>query len=137
MIGDIPSGKAGQEAVEVEFSYNLNGILEVTAVILSTRKKASIEINMMNRQQEQEEEEIRTDVSGWKKAPGAEEFRSIIRKVERILKKPEMNGKPLYREDLEEALYLLKKALLEEDVTAAAAMEEELLDILEERQDGR
>ncbi|MCI7100408.1 MAG: Hsp70 family protein [Lachnospiraceae bacterium] len=137
MIGDIPSGKAGQEAVEVEFSYNLNGILEVTAVILSTMKKASIEINMMNRQNEQEEEEIRTDVSGWKKASGAEEFRSIIRKVERILKKPEMNGKPLYREDLEKALYLLKKALLEEDMITAAAMEEELLDILEELQDGR
>lgn len=137
MIGDIPSGKAGQEAVEVEFSYNLNGILEVTAVILSTMRKASIEINMMNRQNEQEEEEIRTDVSGWKKASGAEEFRSIIRKVERILKKPEMNGKPLYREDLEKALYLLKKALLEEDMITAAAMEEELLDILEELQDGR
>lgn len=128
MIHGIPPRKAREEQVEVQFSYDLNGMLEVSAVIVSTGAKASIEINMLKEQ----EEEQRIDVSGWKEAPGADRFRAVIRKAERILKKQGTDDLAFYYEDLEECVYLLKKALIENDMDAAGEMEEELLDLLEE-----
>ena len=44
----IPVNKAGDEEVEVTFKYNINGILEVTAKIVSTGMTASTRINMMD-----------------------------------------------------------------------------------------
>lgn len=38
---------------------------------------------------------------------------------------------PLYKEDLEDALYELKCALIEEDLERAEDLEEEILDMLE------
>lgn len=44
----IPVNKAGDEEIEVTFKYNINGILEVTAKIVSTGMTASTRINMMD-----------------------------------------------------------------------------------------
>lgn len=44
----IPVNKAGDEEVDVTFKYNINGILEVTAKIVSTGMTASTRINMMD-----------------------------------------------------------------------------------------
>ncbi|QDT65549.1 Hsp70 family protein [Calycomorphotria hydatis] len=40
IVGDIPSGPAGQE-VDVRFTYDLNGVLEAEATVVATGKKAS------------------------------------------------------------------------------------------------
>ncbi len=81
MIEGIPPKKAGKESVTVEFSYNQNGILDVRAVIESTGEDRAIQINMMDIA---DKEEI--DVSNWKDAEGAAEYRTIIRKAERLIK---------------------------------------------------
>jgi len=39
---------------------------------------------------------------------------------------------PLYREDLEMAVYELKAALVEEDLETAEELEEEIMDMLDE-----
>lgn len=44
VLGGIPANKAGAEAVEVTYRYNLNGILEVTAKCVSTAKEMSVTI---------------------------------------------------------------------------------------------
>ncbi len=46
LLEGVPLGKAGDEAVEVRFHYNLNGILEVTAICLSNQK--SMQVNMQD-----------------------------------------------------------------------------------------
>lgn len=46
LLEGVPPGKAGDEAVEVRFHYNLNGILEVTAMCLSNHK--SMQVNMQD-----------------------------------------------------------------------------------------
>jgi molecular chaperone HscC len=40
-VQGIPRGPAGQQGVDVRFTYDLNGVLEVEATIQSTRQKAS------------------------------------------------------------------------------------------------
>lgn len=126
----IPEKPAGKEQIEVEFAYNLNGMLEVRAQIVSTGEEASVKINMMEQASEDMEEVV--DVSKWKESPYAKQFRTVIRRAERRLKNEEILDMPLYREDLEDALYELKAALVEEDLETAEDLEEEILDLLEE-----
>lgn len=44
-IPNLPSAPAGREPVEVEFSYDLNGILNVRATVLSTGKESTLTIS--------------------------------------------------------------------------------------------
>lgn len=63
-IEGIPSRRAGLEKIEVSFSYNLNGMLNVEAYIPSTGNAAKITIDMLNQDDKKEQ---RIDVSNWKK----------------------------------------------------------------------
>lgn len=127
-VQGIPPKRAGEEQIEIEFSYNLNGMLGVVATITSTRARAAIKINMM----EGEELDERIDVSKWKEASAAVQYRSLVRKAERMMKRPEIKEDTFFYDDLEEAVYLLKKAILEDNMRAAGEMEEELKDMLGE-----
>ncbi len=128
-IHGIPAKKAKAERINVEFSYNLNGMLNVTATIPSTGADASIEINMM---QEQDSEEETVDVSAWKEAPHAKQFRTIIRRAERMLKDPKVQEDPLLAEDLDAAIYDLKEAILSDDLELAGVCESDLMYLLDE-----
>lgn len=131
LIHGIPPKKARKERILVEFSYNLNGMLNVKASIPSTGADASIEINMMQDSQTGQE---KTDVSGWKDTPGARQFRTIIRRAERMLNDPRIQNNPdysEYKEDLEDNIYQLKESLVLDDTHMAEVYEENLLDLLE------
>lgn len=128
VVQDIPIQKAGEEKIGVEFSYNMNGMLDVKATILSTKADASIKINML----ETRETEEQIDVSKWREAPDAKQYRTIIRRAEKALKNPEIQYQPFFEEDLKESLYFLKRALVTEDPVAAKEAEEELMDMLDE-----
>lgn len=128
VVRNIPAKVAGKEKIGVQFSYNMNGMLDVKATILSTGADASIQINML----ENVEEEERIDVSKWKETPLAKQFRTIIRRAEKELKKPEMQYEPFLEEALHENLYQLKKALIEDRPEDAGQAEKELLYLLDE-----
>ncbi len=128
LLSGIPSGRAGKEEIAVEFSYNLNGMLEVRARIVSTGEEAGVEINMLKTELSEEKE--KRDVSGWKTAEHAKRFRTVIRRAERRLGHEEACKDSLYYVELEESLYELKLALLEEDLETAEEIEEEILDML-------
>ena len=127
-VQQIPPQKAGDEKISVEFSYNINGMLDVKATIVSTGADASVKINIL----ENTGEEERIDVSKWKEAPDAKQFRTIIRRVEKVLKDPKMQYEPFLEEDLEQGLYDLKKALVTENPEEAKEAEEDLLNLLDE-----
>ena len=131
-IHGIPSKKAREERINVEFSYNLNGMLSVKATIASTGADASIEINMMQEQAAQEE---MIDVSKWKDAPHAKDFRTIIRRAERLLKDPRIQKDKFLSDNLEGAIYDLKEALILEDLDLAKVCESDLLYLLDELSD--
>lgn len=126
-VGGIPFGKAGKEKIGVQFSYDLNGMLDVKASILSTGKEASIEINMLENKTSQNN---RIDVSNWKESPIARQFRTAVRRGEKALKDPKIQYEPFLEEEIEECLYYLKEALVEENLEAALEAEEDLMEVL-------
>lgn len=128
MVEGIPWGPRGEQSIGVSFSYNQNGMLEVTAVIDSTGKTAEVTIDMMGT-----EKEAKIDVSGWREAPDADDYRTVIRRGERFLKKEKGNlldeeG----AEELEHLLYLIKKFILEGDLEEADDLEEEIGILIDE-----
>lgn len=132
-LGGIPPREAGREKLDVEFSYNVNGMLNVKAVIVSTGEQAQIAINMQNDDSDMEEKkDARVDVSAWKDQPGARSFRTVIRRAERVLKTQEdaYLDEAYMIDDLEECLYLLKKAIVEDNMDEARSREMELMGML-------
>jgi len=114
ILKGIPSRAAGEEAIDVSFSYNQNGMLQVTGTIVSTGEEATIAINMLDTKEKQ------IDVSKWKSAKLAGEYRTVIRRVEKWLKKHTDEDK------VENLLYQLKKAILEDDAQRAEEYEDKL-----------
>lgn len=130
-VGGIPKRPQGEEELAIEFSYNQNGMLVVTAFSVSTQEKASIEINMM---EQAEEPKARIDVSGWKQGPAAKRFRTVIRRAEKALLNPVFwFSDPEGKEDLDELVYELKKGILENDrFISLENLEFSILDALED-----
>ncbi len=113
-LSGIPSERAGKEAIDISFSYNQNGMLQVTGVIVSTGEEASIDIDMLNTK------EKRIDVSGWRSSELAGDYRAAIRRAEKWMKTHEGDQK------VDELLYRLKKAILEEDDPQAEVLADKL-----------
>lgn len=128
-VRDIPPRPRGYEQLDISFSYDLNGLLKVRAVLLSTGQEKSMEINMAIAPS------TPRDLSVWKDAPGAKAYRAVIRTAERLLARPgELSGER--RDSLQEALDALKAALLDGgDAEDAAETLRELL--AEAKEDAR
>ena len=125
-IGGIPPRPAGMEMLDVEFSYDLNGMLKVTAKLVSTGKEASVEINMA-------EGAVEEDLSRWKKAAGAKAYRAVIRSAERALA---ASLPAALRENLQKTLDDLKRALIRGDEDEAEELEAELTELVRTARDG-
>lgn len=126
LLKGIPVNRRDPEKVYIAFTYNINGMLQVEATVARTGKKADLAINLLG-----EKEEERMDVSAWRGADCAALYRSLIRRAESRLRtgKPEMeDGK--YR-NMEDLLYRLKKAILDENETLADRIADELEDALQ------
>ncbi len=125
MLKGIPKRKAGEESVDVEFSYNQNGILDVRATIVSTQKEMSVTINLL------ESDAKKEDVSEWKTSSCAGDYRTIIRRGERFEAKCKKNKDDDLLDEIQELLYLLKKAILEEDTEEADELADEIRELIE------
>lgn len=122
LLSGIPP-KEEPEAVDVEFSYDLNGVLKVTGKIVTTGKAVSISIETAKAAMEA------VDLEKWKDSSVAKKFRSTIRKAEKLL-----NGNldKEDREDMESLLRELKQALIrEEDLEVLESLEAELNDLID------
>ena len=126
-VRNIPPKRAGREQIDVAFSYDLNGLLKVTATLASTGKEASIEIQMNKGKEE------KTDVSGWKDARDAKAYRAVIRTAERTLSRDSLPSG--IRERMERLVYELKEALILERPDDAEKTEAMLNALLDEARD--
>ncbi|MDF2907867.1 MAG: 2-alkenal reductase [Herbinix sp.] len=125
-IGEFPRAKAGKEKIDVKFSYDLNGLLVVTATVVSTGEEASVSIDMKSWKAAEE-----IDISQWDKAPMAHKYRSSVRKVEKWLKAHEADTPDSI--ELEEMLIALKEAIvLEREQEELEEIEEELLELIDQ-----
>ena len=126
-IQGIPAKPAGHEKLDVEFAYDLNGLLKVTATLVTNGKQAAIEINMKKAEQEKA-----LNLEDWKESPLAPRYRALIRTAERRVKNEVDEEK---KQALREALNRLKRALAEGKVIDAEEAEDTLSGLMSETGD--
>ena len=135
-LSGIPANYSSQESIDIAFSYNLNGMLDITATVVSTGKDATISINMQNQtpytEDAEEEEDLQISNDDWKESPIADEYRSIIRRTERALKRTDNE---LLKLKLKTLLDELKAAIANEDEDDADELEDNLNELLENTED--
>jgi molecular chaperone DnaK len=122
LLTEIPPAKCGKESVEVTFAYDINGILQVKAAVVSTGKAVSAEISTTGVKARPV-----LDLGKWEKAEGAKRCRPLIRKAEKAIAR----GDDL-ADDLQILIDQLKEALLLKNREQAERLRVELLDLLEE-----
>jgi molecular chaperone DnaK len=133
LLDGVPPAPAGEESIKISFSYDVNGILDVEAEIVSTGKKASITIATQDQKMIEE-----TDVSDWKSAPNASKVSAVVRRAERVLRRFENEN--FYDGELFDIVRELKEALvkdspMEEIEELKDELVEYLLDLEEDKKD--
>jgi len=126
MLEGIPVSKE-KEKLDIAFTYNINGMLQVEAAVVSTGKKANLTIDLMD-----SGEEETVDVSKWREADCASAYRSVIRRAEKLLGQKASGGGKEKCARLEDLLHRLKKAILAEDEAEADSLADEVEEILED-----
>lgn len=130
---DIPSGKAGEEAVDVTYTYDINSILEVEVKVVSTQKV--IKQVFRGRDVDMTEEEIRErfeTLSYLKIHPrDREENKYLLLRGERIYEES-LGDKRQY---IESALHKFEQALNTYDTGMIEKAKEEFKEFLEELED--
>ena len=108
LLSGLPKARAGKEKVKIEFSYNLNGILDVSAESLSNRKKAGISINTVEISEDIDEPDIElADPADWTNSEHASRYRTIIKRAEKLVASASDDDDELL-EELELMLHELK-----------------------------
>jgi molecular chaperone DnaK len=119
-LSGIPPAKSGKEQIEVTFGYDMNGILQVKARVVSTGKEVSAEISTTG-----QKAKPAIDLSKWEEAEGARAFRPLIRKAEKIISSDKDIGG-----DISILVRQLKEALILNNKDQAEELREQLLLIM-------
>jgi molecular chaperone DnaK len=119
-VAGIPASRQGKEQIEVIFGYDMNGILQVKANVVSTGKQVSAEISTTGVKAGPS-----LDLSKWEHAEGARAFRPLIRKAEKIIASDKDIGG-----DIALLVRRLKEALLLKNREQAEDLRDELLAML-------
>ena len=127
---DIPSGKAGEESVDVTYTYDINSILEVEVTVVSTGKKEKQVFCGRDVDMTQEEIKERLDTLAYLKIHprDREENKYLLLLGERIYE--ESLGEK--RQYIESALHKYEKALNSYDNGVIEDAKEEFKKFLEE-----
>lgn len=104
LLKGIPPAPASQEKIVVSFSYDVNGILQVEGIVLSTGEKANLVIETTGVEMVKE-----VDTEGWEKAAGARKYKAIIKKADRLLETGEAHH---YVVEMESLIRKIKVGLL-------------------------
>jgi molecular chaperone DnaK len=122
MLEDIPPALAGDEPIACTFTYDINGILHVSAKIISTNKEVGVTISTTG-----VEETLKVDIDAWQYKSAAKKYRPAIRKAEKLA-----SGASIYKNELKALVTQLKEAIvLDKD---CGEIYGELLIILEEHE---
>lgn len=123
MLTEVPPAPAGKEKIKVRFSYDVNGILQVEAVIVSTGKQAGIVIETTHGNMDEE-----VDLTLWKEAPKARKYRATIKKAELLMKDMEESEE---KWQIDALVKDLKRCLIkDESEELLKDIEEELVELL-------
>jgi molecular chaperone DnaK len=120
-LSEIPPAPKGKEQIEVTFSYDMNGILQVKASVVSTGNAVSAEISTTG-----VKAKPLLDLSKWEQAEGARQLRPLIRKAEKCI----AAGKDIGG-DVETFVQRIKEALLLQNTEQIDELREGLLTMLD------
>ncbi len=125
-LGGIPESDAGEQSIEITFTYDINGILQVDAIVLSTGMKTSQVFNIKS----MDLEEIDTAKSNldelWKNSAFAGKSKAVIEVAVKRMEK--LN--PTEKAGVQNILEKLKQSLLVDDELLIEKYDTELTDLL-------
>lgn len=126
LLKGVPPARAGKEKITITFSYDINGILQVEATIVSTGKKASIIISTDKGDMVEE-----VDISVWSESKNAKKFKTIIKRAEKTaLDNDEDSG------ELNDLIRRLKEALIKDKpLEELDEIKDEIVDYLLDMED--
>lgn len=126
MVEGIPENYAGKEAVDIEFKYNINGILEVNVKVISTGKVTSKEFNMYNYDAPKSKAEAKMEELEWENYSLASEIKTTV-----MLYQNRRNGLPEEAKQKADALMRqLKQAVAENDAKKVEELDDNLTALL-------
>lgn len=128
ILDGVPAGPQGSQAISVTFEYDINGILNVSAEILSTGKRITSAINTQTGVMSEIEikEATRRLEETWRTSALYNEVKSVMTRAERLVE--ELTGDDVIR--VEKALANLHDALQQNNESAVRRYEDELTDLL-------
>ena len=127
-IHGIPHAPAGHERIEVTFSYDINGLIQVEAVVLSTGER--IKEVIQSQEGVMSEEEKSEAIVRMEEEEGTSE---AYERAKKAIHRAEKLKTACSEEDkvrLDEQIQLLQEAIDAEDVRAIERNEQKLLDLL-------
>lgn len=126
IVDGIPENYAGKEAVDIEFRYNINGILEVNVKVVSTGKITSKEFNMYNYDTPKSKAESNMEELEWENYSLAGEIKTTV-----MLYQNRRNGLPEEAKQKADALMKqLKQAVTENDAQKVEKIDDALTALL-------
>ena len=126
IVDGIPENYAGKEAVDIEFRYNINGILEVNVKVVSTGKITSKEFNMYNYDAPKSKAESNMEELEWENYSLAGEVKTTV-----MLYQNRRNGLPEEAKQKADALMKqLKQAVTENDAQKVEKIDDALTALL-------
>lgn len=127
-LENIPQQQAGMEAIDITFTYDINGMLQVEAKVLSTGlvKKEAIRSQSGVLSESEVAAAAEKISQEWDQSELYQEVKSVIYRAEKIL----VDASPSDKAKIEQLLNHLKSALSDNDTAAVKRYEEELTDIL-------
>ncbi|MGL5414760.1 MAG: Hsp70 family protein [Clostridium sp.] len=131
VIDNIPKNNAGKESVEVTFSYDLNGMLDVSVEVLSTGQKRN-KIMAVERLNEEELERLSKEIGGKddKILIEESELYNLVRVSIDVAKErfEKMDEKTL--KEVNSIILEIKEAIKENDEKKVIQLDDRLTDIL-------
>lgn len=124
-LSGIPAAPMGEERIKIAFSYDMNGILQVDATIVSTGEAAVLSISTDESVMIEE-----VDVTKWKESKHSRKFSAIIRRTEKVLEQEEDE------DELSDLLRKLKEGLVRGiDVEELVVVKDDIVAYLLELED--
>ena len=126
IVDGIPENYAGKEAVDIEFRYNINGILEVNVKVVRTGKITSKEFNMYNYDAPKSKAESNMEELEWENYSLAGEIKTTV-----MLYQNRRNELPEEAKQKADALMKqLKQAVTENDAQKVEKIDDALTALL-------
>ena len=125
-VEGVPENYAGKEKIDIEFQYNINGMLEVNVTIVSTGKVTTEKINMYNYDAPKSKSEQSMDELEWENYSLASEIKTTV-----MLYQNRRNGLPTEaREKADALMSQLKQAVTENDAKKVEEIDDNLTALL-------